>query len=245
MNLIFRFATVGLFALILAVPPVLAQFNPGQTVYMKYGGEWREASFLSQDSSGAKIEFRNALNLQFDGSGIRYAQMNELSGSKPQGYNPKGYGNTDTGGSAGGQSNGGDAPVMPTTTNPGPTPGADGVGQYIHHPQPANPNTVNQVQGSARLGRYTLRAFSSSSSYAPANTVGWFELSQGSYKTSYGTTGQWQPGGDGIIWVSGPYKNENYLGIVRSERGGLTTRVTLLKNERGYDRMVGFNSADN
>lgn len=242
-KLFLRTVSAALLALSFAVSPVMAQYSTGQTVFMKYCGEWREAKFLGQDSSGAKIEFRNALNLKFDGSGIRYAQMNELTGTKPLGYNAKGYGNTEAGGEAMPAGDVGGA-VQPATGSSGPAPGAEGLGQYIHHPQPANPNTVDQVKGTPRLGRYIMRAFSSSYSYAPANTVGWFDLNQGTYKTSYGTGGNWQPGGDGIIWLSGPYKSENYLGIVRSERGGLTTRVTLLKNERGYDRMVGFNSAD-
>ncbi|MBX9695975.1 MAG: hypothetical protein K2Z81_26550 [Cyanobacteria bacterium] len=56
----------------LAVPSALAQYQPGQILYFKYCNERTEGRVLSQDGSGIRIEAKNPLTGQYDGSNIRY-----------------------------------------------------------------------------------------------------------------------------------------------------------------------------
>lgn len=54
------------------------QFEPGQIIYFKYCGEKTEAKVISTDSSGVKIEARNPLTKQYDGSNIRYVLPQDI-----------------------------------------------------------------------------------------------------------------------------------------------------------------------
>lgn len=93
------------------------------------------------------------------------------------------------------------------------------------------------------MGRYHMYGFPSSTSRMML--VGWFDLNgDGTYRTKSGGSGTYSLGGGGINWLSGPYKDQGFLGIVRIDRGGLTTRLTLTKTAGGNDRMVAFCSAD-
>ncbi|MBX9691804.1 MAG: hypothetical protein K2Z81_05425, partial [Cyanobacteria bacterium] len=242
-----RLILFGLIFSLVGTAPALAQFVPGQFVYIKYVGQWREARVVRQDSSGVLVEWRNALTGIFDNSGTAYYLPDQLTATKPADFNESGYGNSQGAlrpagggipGAAGvsaatgavGTVSGAEAGITGATPagTASTTPQADsGVGQYIHHPQPQNPNQVNHQGGTPRIGRYILRAFSSSYSYQPQNTVGWFDLfSNNTYKTQSGGTGTYRLGGEGIEWLSGPYKENNFLGVVRLDRDGLTSRVT-------------------
>ncbi len=76
-----------------SVLPAWAQFAPGQTVYYKYVGEWREAKVIRQDASGVYIQVRNALTAQWDHNGDQYRQPNELTTQKPAEFDTAKYGN--------------------------------------------------------------------------------------------------------------------------------------------------------
>ena len=68
-------------------------YTVGQTVFADYVGEAREARVLQEDETSVKIEFRNALTGQYDGSDIRWKQKSEVHAGQPANYDPKGYGN--------------------------------------------------------------------------------------------------------------------------------------------------------
>lgn len=218
---------------LLMAPTALAQVSadqlkPGQVIFFRYCGEVTEGKILSVESSQVRIEAPNPLTKQCDGSNTRYVELSGVMLSKP--------------GAGGGATAGGGNGMAAGT--PGVTAGntqSGGVGQHTVH-------TAQQQQskpdgGTPRTGRYHMYGFPSMSS--PMQLVGWFDLMPGgTYKTQAGGTGTYRFGGDGIQWLSGPYKEQGFLGIVRIDRGGLTSRITLTKTAGGNDRMVAFCSAD-
>jgi len=93
-----------------------------------------------------------------------------------------------------------------------------------------------------RLGRYAMLAFN-------PNTfrVGAFELvSATSYRGNGGREGTYRFDGSTIAWLSGPHRDEGYLGEFTTTRDGKTHRITLMRRAGPGTReiLIGTNSVD-
>lgn len=67
--------------------------------------------------------------------------------------------------------------------------------------------TAGAVLAGPPTGKYTMFA-------RPTFRVGSFELkSDGTYQTATGGKGKYSFGGQGVVWLSGPFKDQNFLGI--------------------------------
>jgi hypothetical protein len=232
-----NFLIAGLLSTALLAPPALAQVQPGQLkkgqiIYFNYCGEMTEAKVLEDDNGKqVRIEAKNPLSKQYDGSNTRYAELSGVMLSLPGAGGAAGAGGGFTPGAGGGGMPGANADTVQPQAG----------GQYTKHTAQQQQSTAGG--GTPRMGRYHMYGFPSM--YKPMQLVGWFDLmAGGTYKTQAGGTGTYTLGGSGIQWLTGPYKDQGFLGIVRIDRGGLTSRITLTKTAGGNDRMVAFCSAD-
>jgi hypothetical protein len=87
----FLVASTILSSLLLLQPA--SAFKQGDQVLVNYVGEPREARVIKEEGDSVKIEFRNALTGQFDGSDIRWKPKSDVYEKQPENYNPQGYGN--------------------------------------------------------------------------------------------------------------------------------------------------------
>jgi hypothetical protein len=104
------------------------------------------------------------------------------------------------------------------------------------------PVCVNGQGEAPRLGRYAMLAFN-------PNTfrVGSFELMTATtYRGNGGREGTYRFDGNAIAWLSGPHRDEGYLGEFRTTRDGKTHRITLMRRAGQGTReiLIGTNSID-
>ncbi len=208
----------GLFAILIASSQgaalcQTATFTTGQTVYFQYFGKMEEGRVVSTDASGVLVQYKGPSG-KFDGSCQRYYAAGDLKTSPPAGS------------SIGTQST-----VSPT---PNTSPAVPAIQQPAH--------TSGQTGGGPKLGRYTLMNFPTSA-FGKGFVLGWFDVLPGNqYRTQSGGTGSFADGSGGVQWLSGPYKEQNLLGIFTITQEGKTHRIVLKKSSGGRDIMIGFNS---
>ena len=104
------------------------------------------------------------------------------------------------------------------------------------------PASVTGQGPAPRLGRYAMLAFNPN-----IFRVGAFELvTATTYRGNGGREGIYRFDGGTIAWLSGPHRDEGYLGEFTTTRDGKTHRITLMRRAGPGTRevLIGTNSVD-